>query len=57
MTTFPAWVDMIPVFAAIVTATSIGLKIGRLLQKLDYIIDDVKQIKLDCIVYLHPELV
>jgi hypothetical protein len=43
----PVWIDMIPVFAAVVTIASIGLKIGRLLQKMDNIIEDVKQIKIE----------
>jgi hypothetical protein len=31
----PVWIDMIPVFSAIVTVAGISMKIGRILQKLD----------------------
>jgi len=41
----PAWVDMIPVFSAIITVAGISIKTGRILQKLDSVIEDVKNIK------------
>ncbi len=45
MTALPAWIDMIPVFSGIVTIAGISIKIGRLLQKLDHVIEDVEKIK------------
>ncbi len=43
----PVWSDMIPVFGALVTIAGISLKIGRILQKLDTVIDDVGDIKIE----------
>ncbi len=37
--------DLIPIFGVVVTIAGISLKAGRILQKLDNIIDDVKEIK------------
>ncbi|VVB95098.1 Uncharacterised protein [uncultured archaeon] len=39
--------DVLPVISAIVTIAGLSLKAGRILQKLDYLIDDVKNIKTD----------
>lgn len=39
------WIDMIPVYGSIVTVTSIGIKIGQLLQKLDSNIKDVEKLE------------
>lgn len=36
---------MIPVFSAIITVAGISIKTGRILQKLDNVIEDVKNIK------------
>ncbi len=43
----PAWTEMIPVFAAIVTIAGISIKIGRILQKIDSVIEDVRNIKVE----------
>ncbi len=40
----PVWVDMIPIFGAIATVAGISIKVGRVLQKLDVVIDDVERI-------------
>jgi len=37
--------DLIPVFGLVVTVAGISLKAGMILQKLDHVIDDVKDIK------------
>lgn len=37
--------DLIPIFGVVVTIAGISLKSGRILQKLDSVIDDVKEIK------------
>ncbi len=39
--------DVLPVVSAIVTIAGLSLKAGRILQKLDYLIEDVKNIKSD----------
>ena len=39
------WYDLIPVFGIVVTIAGISLKAGMILQKLDHVIDDVKDIK------------
>ncbi|HEY9205937.1 MAG TPA: hypothetical protein VIO58_08445 [Candidatus Methanoperedens sp.] len=39
------WYDLIPVFGIIVTIVGVSLKVGRVLQKLDNVIDDVREIK------------
>ncbi len=41
----PAWIDMIPVFSAIITVAGISIKTCRMLQKLDNVIEDVKNMK------------
>jgi len=41
----PVWVDMIPIFGAIATVAGISIKVGRVLQKLDVVIDDVERIE------------
>ncbi|GFO96137.1 hypothetical protein ig2599ANME_0324 [groundwater metagenome] len=37
----PVWIEQFPFIAALITILSIGLKAGRILQKLDYVIDAV----------------
>lgn len=39
------WYDLIPVFSIMVTIAGISLKAGMILQKLDYVINDIKDIK------------
>ena len=39
----PVWVDMIPVYGAAAALSGISVSIGKTLQKLDRVIDDVKQ--------------
>ncbi len=39
--------DLIPVFGVVVTIAGISLKAGRILQKLDNVIDDAKEIKVE----------
>jgi len=41
----PVWVDMIPIFGGIATIAGISIKVGRVLQKLDVVIDDVEGMK------------
>ncbi len=41
----PLWVDMIPIFGAIATVAGISIKVGRVLQKLDVVINDVERIE------------
>jgi len=41
------WYDLIPVFGIVVTIVGVSLKVGRVLQKLDNVIDDVNDIKAD----------
>lgn len=41
----PVWVDMIPVFGGIATVAGISIKVGRVLQKLDVVINDVERIE------------
>ncbi|KAF5411785.1 MAG: hypothetical protein C5S47_03055 [Candidatus Methanogasteraceae archaeon] len=36
---------MIPIVGAIATVAGIGIKVGRVLQKLDVVIDDVERIE------------
>lgn len=38
-------IEMIPVFGVVVTIVSIGLKMGKLLQKLDNVVEDVAELK------------
>jgi peptidoglycan hydrolase CwlO-like protein len=40
-----SWFDLIPVFGAVIAIVSISLKAGRILQKLDNVIEDVKELK------------
>jgi len=44
MTSF-TWFDMIPVFGVVVTIVGINLKAGRMLQKLDNVIDTMSELK------------
>lgn len=37
--------DLIPVFGVVVTIAGISLKAGRIIQKLDNVVEDVKEIK------------
>ena len=39
----PVWVDMIPVYGAAAALSGISVSIGKTLQKLDRVINDVKQ--------------
>ncbi len=41
----PVWVDMIPIFGGVATVAGISIKVGRVLQKLDVVIDDVDRIE------------
>lgn len=41
----PAWIEQFPFIAALITILSIGLKAGRILQKLDYVVDAVDKLK------------
>ena len=41
----PIWVDMVPIFGGIATIAGISIKVGRVLQKLDVVIDDVGRIE------------
>ncbi len=41
------WFDVLPVISAIGAIAGLSLKAGRILQKLDYVIDDVHQLKID----------
>lgn len=41
----PVWIEQFPFIAALITILSIGLKAGRILQKLDYVIDAVDKLK------------
>ncbi len=36
-----AWFDMIPILGAIITVASIGFKAGKILQKLEHVIESV----------------
>jgi hypothetical protein len=45
----PVWVDMIPIFGGVATVAGISIKVGRVLQKLDVVIDDVDR-KLDVVI-------
>lgn len=37
----PEWIEQLPIIGAIVAILSMGLKAGRILQKLDYVIEKV----------------
>ena len=39
------WYDLIPVFGVVITIAGLSFKAGQILQKLNYVIDDVKEIK------------
>jgi hypothetical protein len=41
------WLDVLPVISAIGAIAGLSLKAGRILQKLDYVIEDVHQLKID----------
>ena len=41
----PIWMDMIPIFGGVATVAGISIKVGRVLQKLDVVIDDVGRIE------------
>lgn len=41
----PVWVDMIPVYGAAVALSGISVSIGKTLQKLDRMIDDVERLE------------
>jgi len=38
------WFDMIPILGAVITVASIGLKAGRILQKLEHVIEAVEKL-------------
>lgn len=40
----PVWIEQFPFIASLITILSIGLKAGRILQKLDYVIDAVEKL-------------
>ncbi|VVB88663.1 Uncharacterised protein [uncultured archaeon] len=41
------WLDVLPVISAIGAIAGLSLKAGRILQKLDYVIEEVHQLKTD----------
>jgi hypothetical protein len=41
----PEWVTAIPVIGAIVTIVGISIQVGKILQKLDYVIVEVHELK------------
>ncbi len=41
------WLDVLPVISATGAIAGLSLKAGRILQKLDYVIEDVHQLKTD----------
>lgn len=41
----PVWIEQFPFIAALITILSIGLKAGRILQKLDYVIEAVDKLR------------
>ena len=41
----PVWIDMIPIFGGVATVAGISIKVGRVLQKLDVVINDVERIE------------
>jgi peptidase E len=41
------WVTAIPVIGAIVTIVGISIQVGKILQKLDYVIVEVQELKQD----------
>ena len=43
----PEWVTTIPVMGAIVTIVGISIQVGKILQKLDYVINEVHDLKQD----------
>ena len=43
----PEWVTAIPVIGAIVTIVGISIQVGKILQKLDYVITEVRELKQD----------
>lgn len=43
----PEWVTAIPVIGAIVTIVGISIQVGKILQKLDYVITEVHELKKD----------
>ncbi len=43
----PDWITLVPYAGAIVSLMSIGIKIGRILQKMDYVIVEVEKLKDD----------
>src|SRR5574341_751189 len=43
----PVWIEQFPFIAALITILSIGLKAGRILQKLDHLIDAVEKLNKD----------
>ena len=49
----PEWIQQLPIIGAIVAILSIGLKSGRILQKLDYVIETAD--KLDLIIKEHDK--
>ncbi|MCX9011706.1 MAG: hypothetical protein OIN66_11370 [Candidatus Methanoperedens sp.] len=42
-----SWLDAIPVISAILAIMGLSLKAGRILQKLDQVIEDVTELKQD----------
>ena len=45
--TMTTWFDMIPAFGVVVTIAGISLKAGRIIQKLDNVVDDINDLKKD----------
>lgn len=43
----PDWITLVSYAGAIVSLMSVGIKIGRILQKLDYVIAEVDKLKQD----------
>lgn len=41
------WLDVLPAVSAVVTVAGISFKAGQILQKLDRVIEDVKEIRIE----------
>jgi hypothetical protein len=43
----PVWIELVPYVSFLAAVAAFGVKIGRLLQKLDTALDDIKLLKID----------
>jgi len=41
------WIDVLPAVSAVVTVAGLSFKAGQILQKLNHVVDDVKELKQD----------